>query len=168
MPSTRLGLPRTCAYSVWAASPQSECLVEIPMLFRQGFNWLFTLSIILVPFLHKRRYHSSQYERLLIVPRVHVPLGNTIFLRNTENYSSPKAVSLVRHLPSSGCFSSGSRNGSMTMIGTGGWPQDGILSPNGGNAGQSGECCCWCCCCWVCLWFAPSNWCSGSLGCVEL
>ncbi|CAM9396146.1 unnamed protein product, partial [Ectocarpus fasciculatus] len=33
--------------------------------------------------------------------------------------------------------SSGSRNGSMTTIGTGGWAQDGLLSPNGGNAGQS-------------------------------
>ncbi|CAM9531693.1 unnamed protein product, partial [Ectocarpus sp. 8 AP-2014] len=33
--------------------------------------------------------------------------------------------------------STGSGNGSVTTIGTGGWAQDDIVSPNGGNAGQS-------------------------------
>ncbi|CBJ32014.1 expressed unknown protein [Ectocarpus siliculosus] len=33
--------------------------------------------------------------------------------------------------------STGSGNGSVTTVGTGGWAQDGIVSPNGGNAGQS-------------------------------
>ncbi|CAM9319203.1 unnamed protein product, partial [Ectocarpus sp. 13 AM-2016] len=33
--------------------------------------------------------------------------------------------------------STGSGNGSVTTIGTGGWAQDGIVSPNGENAGQS-------------------------------